>query len=158
LQGIGLTASHKQIIYDGVANEQEQTFSGDPSISIGSTIPDSLTLNAVPIAVKEQIGLLKDFKFVKLAGDNILIVDPATRKIMDIVTKQEAGRTLTQTGKCKCCGDVHFMLFAKTFPPAVSRAGMKIAMPSHRQSSLRRTLRVAILKKAWTTSHQPALG
>jgi hypothetical protein len=92
LQGIGLTASHKQIIYDGVANEQEQTFSGDPSLSVGSTIPDSLTLNAMPIAVKDQIGLLKDFKFVKLAGDNILIVDPATRKIMDIVTKQEAGR------------------------------------------------------------------
>ena len=46
----------------------------------------------MPIAVKDQIGLLKDFKFVKLAGDNILIVDPATRKIMDIVTKQEAGR------------------------------------------------------------------
>jgi hypothetical protein len=92
LQGIGLTASHKQIIYDGVANEQEQTFSGDPSLSVGSTIPDSLTLNAMPIAVKDQIGLLKDFKFVKLAGDNILIVDPATRKIMDIVTKQDAGR------------------------------------------------------------------
>jgi hypothetical protein len=32
LQGIGLTASHKQIIYDGVANEQEQTFSGDPRL------------------------------------------------------------------------------------------------------------------------------
>jgi hypothetical protein len=92
LQGIGLTASHKQIIYDSVANEQEQTFSGDPGLSVGSTIPDSLTLNAMPIAVKDQIGLLKDFKFVKLAGDNILIVDPATRKIMDIVTKQEAGR------------------------------------------------------------------
>jgi hypothetical protein len=90
LQGIGLTASHKQIIYDSVANEQEQSFSGDPSP--GSTIPDSLTLNAMPIAVKDQIGLLKDFKFAKLAGDNILIVDPATRKIMDIVTKQEAGR------------------------------------------------------------------
>jgi hypothetical protein len=39
LQGIGLTASHKQIIYDSVANEQAQTFSGDPSLSVGSTIP-----------------------------------------------------------------------------------------------------------------------
>jgi hypothetical protein len=92
LQGIGLTASHKQITYDSIANEQEQTFSGDPNLSVGNTIPDSLTLNAMPIAVKDQIGLLKDFRFVKLAGDNILIVDPATRKIMDIATKQEAGR------------------------------------------------------------------
>jgi hypothetical protein len=36
LQGIGLTASHKQIIYDSVANEEVQTLSGDPSVSVGS--------------------------------------------------------------------------------------------------------------------------
>ena len=92
LQGIGLTASHKQIIYDSIANEQEQTISGDPRPTVGSTVPDSLTLNAMPIAVKDQIGLLKDFRFVRVTGDNILIVDPASRKIMDIITKEEAGR------------------------------------------------------------------
>jgi hypothetical protein len=92
LQGIGLTASHKRIIYDNIASEQAQTLSGDPRLAVGSTIPDSLMLNIMPIAVKDQIGLLRDFKFVKLTGDNILIVDPASRKIVDIITKQEAGR------------------------------------------------------------------
>jgi hypothetical protein len=92
LQGIGLTASHKRIIYDNIASEQAQTLSGDPRLTVGSTIPDSLMLNIMPIAVKDQIGLLRDFKFVKLTGDNILIVDPASRKIVDIITKQEAGR------------------------------------------------------------------
>ena len=92
LQGIGLTASHKRIIYDNIASEQAQTLSDDPWLAIGSTVPDSLTLNIMPIVVKDQIGLLRDFKFVKLTGDNILIVDPASRKIVDIITKQEAGR------------------------------------------------------------------
>jgi hypothetical protein len=92
LQGTGLTPSHKQIIYDNIAGEQAQTLSGNPSLAVGDTIPDSLMLNTMPIAVKDQIGLLKDFKFVKLTGDNILIVDPASRKIVDIITKQEAGR------------------------------------------------------------------
>ena len=92
LQGIGLTASHKRIIYDNIASEQAQTLSGDPRLAVGSTIPDSLMLNTMPIAVKDQIGLLRDFKFVMLTGDNILIVDPASRKIVDIITKQEAGR------------------------------------------------------------------
>ena len=93
LQGIGLTASHKRIIYDNIASEQAQTLSGDPQLTVGSTIPDSLMLNTMPIAVKDQIGgLLRDFKFVKLTGDKILIVDPASREIMDIITKQEAGR------------------------------------------------------------------
>ena len=92
LQGIGLTASHKRIIYDNIASEQAQTLSGDPRLAVGGTIPDSLMLNIMPIVVKDQIGLLRDFKFVKLTGDNILIVDPASRKIVDIITKQEAGR------------------------------------------------------------------
>ena len=92
LQGIGLTASHKRIIYDNIASEQAQTLSGDPRLAVGSTIPDSLMLNIMPIVVKDQIGLLRDFKFVKLTSDNILIVDPASRKIVDIITKQEAGR------------------------------------------------------------------
>jgi len=93
LQGIGLTASHKRIIYDNIASEQAQTVSGDLRLAVGSTIPDSLILNSMPIAVKDQIGLLlRDFKFVKVTGDNILIVDPATRKIVDIITQQEAGQ------------------------------------------------------------------
>ena len=92
LQGIGLTDSHKRIIYDNIASEQTQTLSGD-QLTVGSTIPDSLMLNTMPIPVKDQIGgLLRDFKFVKLTGDKILIVDPANREIMDIITKQEAGR------------------------------------------------------------------
>ena len=93
LQGIGLTASHKRIIYDNIASEQAQTVSGDLRLAVGSTIPDSHILNSMPIAVKDQIGLLlRDFKFVKVTGDNILIVDPASRKIVDIITKQEAGQ------------------------------------------------------------------
>ena len=92
LQGIGLTASHKRIIYE-IVSEQTQTVSGDFRLAVGGTIPDSLMLNSMPIAVKDQIGLLlKDFKFVKVTGDNILIVDPASRKIMEIITKQEAGQ------------------------------------------------------------------
>ena len=92
LQGIGLTASHKRIIYDNIVSEQAQTLAGDTGLAVGSTIPDSLMLNAIPIEVKAQIGVLKDFKFVKLTGDNILIVDPANRKIVDIITKQDAER------------------------------------------------------------------
>jgi hypothetical protein len=90
--GIGLTASHKQIIYDSVSSEQEPTLMDDPQFAVGSIIPESVILNVMPITVKDQVGVLKDFKFVKLKGDNILIVDPVSRKIMDIITRQEAGR------------------------------------------------------------------
>ena len=92
LQGIGLTASHKQIIYDKIIGERSQSLPDDQQLAVGKTIPDSVMLNTMPIEVKDQIGLLKDFKYVKLRDDKILIVDPATREIMDIITKQESGR------------------------------------------------------------------
>ena len=82
--------SHKRIIFDHIGNEQAQTVPNNTELSVGSTIPDSLMLNTVPIAAKDQIGLLKDFKFVKVADDKILLVDPATRKIVDTVTKEDA--------------------------------------------------------------------
>jgi hypothetical protein len=88
----GLTASHKRIIYDSIASEQEQTLPDDPQLAVGGIVPESVILNAMPITVKDQVGVLKDFKFVKPKGDNILIVDPANRKIMHIITRQEAGR------------------------------------------------------------------
>ena len=92
LQGIGLTASHKQIIYDKIIGERSQSLPDDQQLALGTTIPNSVMLNTMPIEVKDQIGLLKDFKYVKLPDDKILIVDPATREIMDIITKQESGR------------------------------------------------------------------
>jgi hypothetical protein len=92
LRGIGLTAAHKQIIFDHVATEQTQTVPKDTELYVGSTMPDSLVLNAMPIATKDQIGVLKDYKFVKTADDKVLLVDPATRQIVGIITKQDAGR------------------------------------------------------------------
>ena len=92
LQGIGLTASHKQIIYDKIIGERSQSLPDDQQLAVGKTIPDLVMLNTMPIEVKDQVGLLKDFKYVKVRDDKILIVDPATREIMDIVTKQESGR------------------------------------------------------------------
>ena len=86
LRGVGLTASHKRIIFDHIGTEQAQAVP-NAELSVGSTIPDSIVLNTMPIGAKDQIGLLKDFKFVKVADDKILLVDPATRKIVEIVTK-----------------------------------------------------------------------
>ena len=55
-------------------------------------IPDSVILNEIPIAVKDRVGLLRDFKFAKVADETIVIVDPAKRQIVDIVTKTEGSR------------------------------------------------------------------
>jgi hypothetical protein len=49
-------------------------------------------LREIPIAVKDRVGLLRDFKFAKAADETIVIVDPAKRQIVDIVTKADGIR------------------------------------------------------------------
>jgi hypothetical protein len=90
--GIGLTADHKRTIYQEVGQEQARRVPDGSRVAIGAEVPDSLMLNEMPISLKDKVGLLRDFKFAKLPDDTILIVDPAKRQIVDLVTKDEGTR------------------------------------------------------------------
>lgn len=90
--GLGLTPDHKRMIYREIGSQRPQNVPEGAAVEIGREVPDSLTLNEMPIEVKDQIGLLRDFKSAKLPDENILIVDPAKRQVVDIVTKDEGTR------------------------------------------------------------------
>jgi len=90
--GIGLTPDHKRTIYSQIGGEKPQPVPEGSAVEIGREVPDSIILNEMPIEVKDKIGLLRDFKFAKLPDENIVIVDPAKRQVVDIVTKDEGKR------------------------------------------------------------------
>ena len=90
--GIGLTADHKRTIYHELGPEAVRRIPEGSRVAIGAEIPDSLMLSEMPVSVKDQIGLLRDFKFAKVADETIIIVDPAKRLIVDVVTKTEGTR------------------------------------------------------------------
>jgi hypothetical protein len=90
--GIGLTDDHKRTIYREIGNEPARLIPEGSPVAIGAEIPDSVILNEMPISVKDRVGLLRDFKFAKVADETIVIVDPAKRKIVDIVTKADGTR------------------------------------------------------------------
>ncbi len=90
--GIGLTADHKRTIYREIGGEKPQPVPEGSAVGIGNEVPDSLMLNEMPISVKDKIGLLRDFKFAKLPDEKIVIVDPAKRQVVDVVTKDEGTR------------------------------------------------------------------
>jgi hypothetical protein len=90
--GIGLTADHKRAIYGEIGNETPRRLPEGSEVAIGAAIPDSLMLNEMPVSLKDKVGLLRDFKFAKLPDETIVIVDPAARRIVDIVTKSDASR------------------------------------------------------------------
>jgi len=41
---------------------------------------------------KVRAGLLRDFKFARAVDETIMIVDPAKRQIVDIITKADGTR------------------------------------------------------------------
>lgn len=88
--GIGLTAEHKRTIFSEVRQQAARAAPEGSPIAIGAEIPDSMMLNEMPVSVKDKIGVLRDFKFAKLPDETILIVDPAKRRIVDIVSKRDA--------------------------------------------------------------------
>ena len=90
--GISLTPDHKRTIYSQIGGEKPQPVPEGSAVEIGREVPDSIILNEMPIEVKDKIGLLRDFKFAKLPDENIVIVDPAKRQVVDIVTKDEGKR------------------------------------------------------------------
>jgi hypothetical protein len=88
-RGIGLTPDHKRMIYRETATQELRPAPSDMRVAIGAEIPDSLMLNEMPIAAKDRAGVLRDFKFAKLPDETIVIVDPAKRQIVDIITREE---------------------------------------------------------------------
>jgi hypothetical protein len=89
MPGIGLTPKQKRIIYENTSSDRPQRVAED--VSVGKEIPDSVILNEMPIHVKDEVGVLRDFKFAVLQeARSVLIVDPANRKIVDIVTRDDA--------------------------------------------------------------------
>jgi hypothetical protein len=87
--GIGLTADHKRTIYREVGGEPARPIPEGSTVAIGAEIPNSMMLNEMPVSVKDKIGVLRDFKFAKLPDETIVIVDPAKRRIVDIVSKSD---------------------------------------------------------------------
>jgi len=95
MRGIGLTQTHKRIIYENTSGEQQQRVPKDQalSLSVGEPIPDWLILNEMPVQVKDEVGLLRDFKFAVVQdAQSVLIVEPTSRRIVDIVTRDDAGK------------------------------------------------------------------
>ena len=90
--GIGLTSDHKRKIYQEIGAHKVQKAPESRELPIGHEVPSSLMLNEMPITLKDQVGVLRDFRFAKLPDEAIIIVDPVKRLVVDVVTKEEGSR------------------------------------------------------------------
>jgi hypothetical protein len=92
VKGIGLTPVQRRLIYENTSGERQQRVPED-QVSLGAPVPDSVILNEMPVHVKDEVGVLRDFKFAVVQdARSVLIVDPASRKIVDVVTRDDAAK------------------------------------------------------------------
>jgi hypothetical protein len=81
-KGLGLSAAQGKLIHDIARNEKAHPAA---DLTIGAPIPDSMMLVELPVEVKDQIGQIRDFKFARLQDDTIVLVDPTSRVVVDII-------------------------------------------------------------------------
>jgi hypothetical protein len=83
-QKLNLTQQQKQMIMQGLTNQQAESSAGGPEVRVGAKLPNTLLPHPMPSNVAAQVPDTKNFEFVKLS-DKILLVDPANKMIAEIV-------------------------------------------------------------------------
>jgi hypothetical protein len=81
-----LTGAQESLIWHAVSRSGGQgTSTSGFNASLYATLPSSIVLRNLPSKVTGQIPMLRPYKYATW-GDALLIINPADRKIVDIIT------------------------------------------------------------------------
>jgi hypothetical protein len=80
-----LSAEHHAKIWEAVRGEKAAPFTGAKfSMTVGEAVPQSVHLNRLPARVIEFAPQYRGYEYI-LVGDEILIVDPRTHRIVAVI-------------------------------------------------------------------------
>ena len=80
-----LTPKQEQMVSQGLATSPSQPAPAGAQPQVGNKVPDSMTAQALPNNVTDQVPEAKNLLFVKLP-DRVLLIDPDTKLVTEIVT------------------------------------------------------------------------
>ena len=80
-----LSAEHHAKIWEAVRSEKSAPFAGAKfSITVGEAVPQGIHLYRLPVRVIEFAPQYRGYEYI-LVGDEILIVDPRTHRIVAVI-------------------------------------------------------------------------
>jgi hypothetical protein len=79
-----LTSSQERMVSQGLANSPSQPAPVGAQPQVGSKVPDSMSAQALPGNVTDQVPEAKNLLFVKLP-DRVLLIDPDSKLVTEIV-------------------------------------------------------------------------
>jgi hypothetical protein len=92
-----LTANQQQTVSQGLATSPSQPTPSGEQAQVGKQVPDSMSPQAMPNNVIDQVPETKNLLFVKLP-DRILLIDPDNRLVTQIVTDDNSSTIGSNTG------------------------------------------------------------
>jgi hypothetical protein len=83
---LNLTSAQQKEIWQGVSKQaSKETAPAGFKATVGAAAPSSIKLQPLPSTVASEVPAVKPYDFAMLQNQ-VLIVDPSSRKIVDIVT------------------------------------------------------------------------
>ena len=84
-----LTSQQEKMVSQGLANSPSQPAPVGAQPQVGSKVPDSMSAQALPNNVTDQVPEAKNLLFVKLP-DRVLLIDPDSKLVTEIVMDDTA--------------------------------------------------------------------
>jgi hypothetical protein len=82
---LNLTAAQKQTIVQSVESEKGQAAPAGFLPKVGASLPQSVSLQRLPSSVATQVPGAKDLRYVKLATNEILLIESKGRRVADVI-------------------------------------------------------------------------
>jgi Protein of unknown function (DUF1236) len=83
----GLTVAQRQEIWQGASKQAvKESLPASQKAALGQSLPNSVRLQPMPKEVSDEVPAVKSYDFAMLQAQ-LLIVDPASRKVIDIITQ-----------------------------------------------------------------------
>jgi hypothetical protein len=80
-----LSQSQQRLIRDTVTREHLPEAQVGEQLSYGVTVPLDVTLEPVPQPLIVQIPMIEQYRMFVMGGDRIVLVDPDTREVVDVI-------------------------------------------------------------------------
>lgn len=82
---LSLTTAQEKLAWRDLSRQAaSQRAPSNFSASVGTAVPNDITLRPIPRKVASQLPTLKPYRFARLPGE-ILIVNPSDKKVVDVI-------------------------------------------------------------------------
>jgi hypothetical protein len=88
-----LSDGQLHLLYRQIPDKDVQSAPRDQLIMAGADIPSGLMLNALPVELVAQLPAVTRLHYARLDDGRLILADPASRKVVGIITRDEGTRT-----------------------------------------------------------------